>query len=285
MTDTNEADKLLDNEQNNQEVKENPKEEPKKEEATGTTGGMMPNINIDVEKSGKSLKMAFFEFFAMYLFVMGICLTDFDYSKFILGMWIIICLWSNYSGGHLNPAVTMGMVIGNPDFDFVKVLLYWAFQFLGAWCGMMTAEAFLSDIKWFKIPEVESSWFRILFSEAFLTGTFVFLLIFQLDKHTRSSQSAALNMLVPVAWFYFICSIGTETTGGSFNPAVLLIINFHAFRIGKDPNALDGCGKLVAAQLGGAIIMAIFYRLFFRMYMEGLAEDGKLEEDEKPQPA
>lgn len=281
MIGDNEADKLLENQEGNK----NNQEGQKSQEATGSTGGMIPKMDINIEKSGKSLKMAFFEFFAMYFFVMGICLTGFDYSKFILGMWILICLWSNYSGGHLNPAVTLGMWIGNPEFDIIKVLLYWGFQFLGAWLGMMTSEAFLKDIKWYKIPEIESSWFRILFSEAFLTGTFVFLLIFQLDKHTRSSQSAALNMLVPVAWFYFICSIGTETTGGAFNPATLLIVNFHAFRIGKDPNALDGCGKLILAQLGGAIIMAIFYRIFFRLYMQGLEEDGKLEEDEKPQPA
>jgi len=267
MLHANEDDTLLNKEG------QNPEDGKKPEEGESKISKLNPLKGLDImesaKKSGMSLKCALFEMVATYFFVMGILLTEFDVSKFILGMWIIITLFSSFSGGHLNPAVTLGIWIGNPDFNFIKLILYWAFQLLGAWLGMITAEVFLKDIGYFQIPEVKSSWFRILFSEAFLTGTFVFIVIYQCDKFTKSSKSSAINVLIMVAWFYFICSIGAETTGGAFNPAALFIVNFHAFRTGKDKNAVNGCGKLILAELFGALFMATCYRIFFRNHYEG----------------
>jgi glycerol uptake facilitator-like aquaporin len=281
MTDQNEAEPLVKKEDGQEgdkpEAVKKPEVTPPKKEGEGqreqpTTGSALRLGPIDIfetaKKSGMSIKCALFEFVAMYFFVLAICLTDFDVSKFILGMWIIMTLFMNFSGAHINPAVTFGVFISDPSFDIAKLFLYWGFQVLASFLAVNTSNVFLKEVGHFTIPEVKSTWFRILFAEAFLTGTFVFIVQFQQDVFTKSSKSPALNTIIMICWFYFISAIGAQTTGGAYNPATLIAVNVHAYRVGKDLNAVNGCGRLILAELFGALFFGTCYRLFFRNHYE-----------------
>ena len=286
MTDTNEVNNNVDEHKDihhadDENAKLMPKPDAEKGDtatkgAKGTTTtndkpSMVPKIpdltQIDLMAEVRKARMAFFsslfECVAMFFFIFLICMSGFDASKFILGMWIVLTVFGKFSGGHVNPAITLGVWISSSDFTFIRMLMYWAFQLLGALLGLMAAEGLLGEVKWFVIPEHKSSWTRILVSEAFLTGTFVFVVLFQASDITKSSKSGAINTLIMVAWFYFIAEIGGDVTGGAYNPAALIAVNFYAFKIGKDKNAVKGCGRLILAEFVGAIFFSVVYRFFF----------------------
>lgn len=53
-----------------------------------------------------------------------------DSTGVAIGVWIS----GGYSGGHLNPAVTLSFAVFR-DFPYKKVPIYWLAQLLGAICG------------------------------------------------------------------------------------------------------------------------------------------------------
>lgn len=77
-------------------------------------------------------------------------------SKGFNGGWLLICFgWglgvfagvyvAYKSGGHLNPAVTLGLLVGGIDFakgidpTFANMMVYWAAQMIGAFLGAVVA--------------------------------------------------------------------------------------------------------------------------------------------------
>ena len=52
-----------------------------------------------------------------------------------LAVAIAVYMVASVSGGHINPAVTLAVLITDSDFGINNALLYWAGQFAGAFIG------------------------------------------------------------------------------------------------------------------------------------------------------
>merc|ERR1719493_165565 len=63
---------------------------------------------------------------------------------------VLIYMGGAVSGGHFNPAVSLGIFIRDDDFSLVTMLLYMLAQFVGGIAGGMTAYAVFKeeDEKW-----------------------------------------------------------------------------------------------------------------------------------------
>ena len=204
-------------------------------------------------------------------------------SKGLNGGWLLICFgWgigvmagvfvAYKSGGHLNPAVTLGLLIAGLDFakgiepNVFNMLVYWAAQLIGAFLGAVLA--FLAFKKHFdeeadagaKLavfstgPAIRSYGWNLVTE---VIGTFVLVLWVVVSGKTPSG-------LGPVAVALLIVGIGASLggpTGYAINPARDLgprIAHFILPIKGKGPSDwayswVPIVGPLVGGAIGGLV--------------------------------
>jgi glycerol uptake facilitator protein len=204
-------------------------------------------------------------------------------SKGLNGGWLLICFgWgiavmagvfvAYKSGGHLNPAVTLGLLVAGADFakgiepNILNMLVYWAAQMIGAFLGAVLA--FLAFKKHFdeeaepaaKLgifatgPAIRSYGWNLATE---VIGTFVLVLWVVVSGKTPSG-------LGPVAVALLIVGIGASLggpTGYAINPARDLgprIAHFILPIKGKGPSDwayswVPIVGPLVGGAIGGLV--------------------------------
>ena len=98
---------------------------------------------------------AIFELFATFLFIFIIILCQKDISKFILGMWIILIVFGNFSGAHLNPAISLGFYINKGKYSsgLFKFAMYLLAQFLGCYLGIFVSFLMTGRVEYLSIPQ------------------------------------------------------------------------------------------------------------------------------------
>ena len=209
------------------------------------------------------LLRAVFEFFATFMFIFLIILCEKDISKFILGMWIILIVFGNFSGPHLNPAVSLGFYIskGKCSSEFFKFFFYVFAQFFGCFIGIGISYLATGKIDYIDVPN-DKSLIQIFISEMFFTGTFFFVIIVVSHPQTTPSSKGYINATFIIAWFYVIVYAGSSISGAAFNPAVLISMNFTAFITKNhiDKNEIPKLASMISAQFTGVIIFAIIYK-------------------------
>ncbi len=203
-----------------------------------------------------------FELFATFLFILIIILCQKDISKFILGMWIILIVFGNFSGAHLNPAISLGFYINKGKYSsgLFKFVMYVLAQFIGCYLGILTSFLMKGKIDYLSIPDTNI--LQVLFSEMFFTGTLFFVIIVVSFPQTTPSSKGFVNALFVVCWFLVIVNAGALISGAAFNPAVLFSMNSIAYFVGME-NAKRDFSKLISmiiAQFTGVIIFAFIYK-------------------------
>lgn len=206
---------------------------------------------------------AIFELFATFLFIFLIILCKKDISKFILGMWIILIVFGNFSGAHLNPAISLGFYINKGKYSsgLFKFLMYIIAQFLGCYLGILISWLMTGKTTYLEIPS-ERNILQVIFSEMFFTGTLFFIIIVVSFPQTTPSSKGYVNALFVVCWFFVIVNAGAMISGAAFNPAVLFCMNSVAYFAGEAEAKRD-FSKLISmilAQFAGVIIFAYIYK-------------------------
>jgi len=183
-------------------------------------------------------------------------------AGFGLGLALMIFAFGHISGGHFNPAVSLGLAVGR-KFPWMEVLPYWAAQLVG---GLIAAgvirivfptaigKTLVSDAIVNAPGAGVSSGVAVILE---IIATFLFLLvILTVATDTRAPWN---GVLAPVAIGMFIFTAATVVgpiSGGSFNPARSLA---PAIIAGEWGNVWI---YIVGPLVGGAIAGAV--HLYFR---------------------
>jgi MIP family channel proteins len=139
-----------------------------------------------------------------------------------LALLVIIYAWGSISGAHVNPAVTLGVVVVG-RMDWIKAISYWVAQLLGA-----IAAAYL--LQWFVGPDsklgstigsltphgiVEGHAIKVVVLEAVLTF-FLVTAVFASGIHGRNGNMAGIAIGLVLTMDILM---GGGLTGASMNPA------------------------------------------------------------------
>lgn len=198
--------------------------------------------------------------------------------------WLTICIaWGlavtlaiyavgNFSGAHLNPAVTIGLAIAG-DFEWSKVVGYMLAQLAGAFTGAAIITLFYgphfsatndaaTKLAVFSTAPAIRNTFSNFFSEVIATTILVFAILFiGVNEFTQGLKPLVVGLL--------IVSIGLSlggTTGFAINPARDLGPRIaHALLPipGKGSSDWGYSWIPVAGPLLGGVVGALLYQLIF----------------------
>ncbi|WP_087116917.1 MIP/aquaporin family protein [Corynebacterium urinipleomorphum] len=193
------------------------------------------------------------EFLATLLFVFAIITAVAEAGPFApvaigLALMVLVYATGHISGGHLNPAVSLGAWIRGA-MTATEMLIYWVAQALGAISGALICRAVL--------PVAEES-AQIQTGSAFIVeALFTFILVFVVlnvatakANDGNSFYGLAIGATVMTGAF----AVG-PISGGGFNPAVAL---------GLSVNGNFGWGNLwiyILAPFVGAALAALCFRV------------------------
>lgn len=193
------------------------------------------------------------EFLATLLFVFAIITAVAEAGPFApvaIGLTLMVLVYAtgHISGGHLNPAVSLGAWIRGA-MTATEMLIYWVAQALGALVGALLCRAVL--------PMAEES-AQIQTGSAFIVeAMFTFILVFVVlnvatakANDGNSFYGLAIGATVMTGAF----AVG-PISGGGFNPAVAL---------GLSVNGNFGWGNLwiyILAPFVGAALAALCFRV------------------------
>ncbi len=173
-------------------------------------------------------------------------------AGFGLGLGLMIAAFGQISGGHFNPAVSLGLAVAR-KFPLVEVVPYWVAQLVGGFvAAVVAAILYTSDVKDSLVNAPGSgveNW-RALLIEAVATLLFVSVVI----TVVTDDSAAWKGVLAPLAIGGFIFAAALTmgaSSGGSFNPARSIDPAVYAGEFGD--LWLYVVGPLAGAVLAGAI--------------------------------
>ena len=175
-----------------------------------------------------SLVIFGYEFFGTMMLILAVNFSVGNVASVALTLFFILLVTGPISGGHVNPAVSTGVLFLKGSGAFTQFVVMLAGQFTGA---VVAAEVALLLIEHggfeaSKIPELthgtEDYWQAMLI-EAIATCVFVTSVLIVkhplLNKHAVSGSNVLGCAVVAVTLFAGITIAGPRT-GGSLNPAV-----------------------------------------------------------------
>jgi len=165
-------------------------------------------------------------------------------QPFAIGLTIFgnICIMGEVSGGHFNPAVTLGVLIAEGRQNFVSNIPYAiaiiCAQIVGATAGCLStmySQYYLPNKGSFTPlqpgiaalkpnspnPTLKHGMLQSLWSEMILTCFFVSVILSA--KYLNGAKDLFLNALVIGLTLFCCVTIGGDVSGGCYNPAVGLV--------------------------------------------------------------
>ena len=177
-------------------------------------------------------------------------------AGFGLGLGLMIAAFGQISGGHFNPAVTLGLAAAR-RFPTAAIVPYWIAQLIGGFIAVLVAVLiYTNDVKdnlvtnpGHGVPD-----WRALLAELVATFLFVSVIITVATDDTAPWK----GILAPVAIGGFIFTAALTigpTSGGSFNPARSIDPAIYALKFSN--LWIYIVGPLVGALIAGALALAI----------------------------
>lgn len=168
---------------------------------------------------------------------------------------VIIYLGGHVSGGHYNPAVSLGIFLRLDGFSMMELICYCCAQVVGGIIGALLSYAIAGNFtagmmcenKEFEAILVELVYTYLLVSTVLNVATSN-----HPDYQGNSFFALAIGFSVVVGAY-----CGGSVSGGAFNPAVQLGLEFGNLFAGND---CFGCIFLVLAQLVGGLIAGLQYK-------------------------
>jgi len=202
---------------------------------------------------------------------------------------VMIQMYGSISGGHFNPAVTVGMMIKHKHDDLPFGIVYgqvmMLFQIVGAFVGcLLTAGAMVflpQDDKTLPVPgshyitqlcprngcsDGGKMIFKVFLVEAVMTWFFV-CFVLQIVKHNGAKDTSVNGLAIGLA-LYAAIKIASGISGGCINPAVGLVqtifqrlFNGHAYPNAPPQHMVYMTIYLLSPFLGG-MVAGFFHRVF-----------------------
>lgn len=261
---------------------------------------------------GKDRKplVCFYEFLGQIFFMYAVLVSGGSHSDSWgiagpLALFAVASIFGGVSGGHFNPAVTLGVYIREKNYaeNFLFMVMIIASQISGALVGMMLAYLVLRVAKdgeytvlpgnvplllpsEFMIPDgttgvkpIDSG--SVTLDEAFTTTymevicTFIFVLtiLHVTGKHTSGGDTGAWTLPVICLVLWALCSVDNYT-GASFNPALATGSTvFQAWWYPNDPSNI--LTHYLPMYAGGAALGGILAGFFYQSYESLFVSDER----------
>lgn len=228
------------------------------------------NLSSYEHKSiGRKLSEAAFDGIGTFLFMTAILFSGGDFKIFCFAFWVVLSIFGGISGGHVNPAITLGFYVTDADWGYglMKLGLYTFFQFLGCALAAIMRIGVLGtegENFIFTINGNEETAGKAFFGEFFFTGTFLFTILCCTHPKYAPSKIAPINTAIIIAWFACAASVGGRLSGSAYNPAVLITISFIAkFKV-------TNLALKVLGELAGVIVFALIYKFVYCPMVEAV---------------
>ena len=174
-----------------------------------------------------------------------------------VALMVIVYTWGKISGAHVNPAVTLGLVVGG-RFPIGKALGYWVAQFAGAGLAGLLVLVFVDHIVADNIGETIGvltfvSVPKTLLIEAILTF-FLVCAVYASGVAGRNGNAAGLAIGLVLTMDILM---GGYLTGASMNPARSFGPALAAGHLGTY------FWIYVVGPCAGAVVAGLVYNLFF----------------------
>jgi glycerol uptake facilitator-like aquaporin len=215
-----------------------------------------------------------FEFFAILFFSFSITMTN-NVNIFIFAFLIIKIIFSPFSGGHLNPVVTLSFYIyeinkNNYKKGLKKLLFYWIAQFLGVLFGGLLGSVF-NKFSYININEI---CYQVFLSEFLFTGIFCFVIIYFNSKITgfQNSNDLLTSFIIAITLFFGI-NAGKNFSSG-LNPAIIIIFNLINF--GNRNSYPDNLNRNFVFSILGQILGSVVFILIFKFFIESYLKKDKV---------
>ncbi|KAH9603756.1 hypothetical protein KSS87_019574 [Heliosperma pusillum] len=181
-------------------------------------------------------------------------------------IFILVYCTAGISGGHINPAVTFGLLLAR-KLSLVRAVLYMVAQCLGAICGVGLVKAFQSayyDRFGGGANELALGYSKGTGLGAEIIGTFVLVYtVFSATDPKRSARDSHVPVLapLPIGFAVFMVHLATiPVTGTGINPAR----SFGAAVIYNNKKAWDDHWMFWVGPFIGAAIAAIYHQYILR---------------------
>ncbi len=182
-------------------------------------------------------------------------------AGFGLGLGMMIFAFGQISGGHFNPAVTLGLTFGR-QFDIKDVIPYWIAQLVGGLAAAGAAAGIYEDQltggngteTLLTLPGAGVSDANVLLIEIIATAFFV-IVISSVATDSRAPWSGVLAPVAIGGFFFTVVLTMGGLSGGSFNSALSLAPALITGEFGDI--WLYIVGPLVGGAIGGAVFWVI----------------------------
>lgn len=188
----------------------------------------------------------------------------------LFGLWVLLIFGAKISGGHYNPAVSLGFIIRKDPGTFSRIVgvVYILFQVIGAFLGSMLAWFFnFSNSGGSIYIYGDSNIICAVIGEAIGTFILVFFYLVQTEKSTKYSKDPAFNCLIIASSYIaarsIVASSAYSKAGAVLNPA----IGFGTCLVQLFANGWTGFQYFWIFSFipfGGAIIAVVFYEFAFK---------------------
>jgi aquaporin TIP len=184
--------------------------------------------------SPDALKGALAEFISLFLFVFIGVGSVMSYEKIHPGdldaggllmialahgfaLAVLVAMTANISGGHVNPAVSLGLALAG-KITIIRLVLYWVAQLLGAVAGAWVLKAVTTgeDVARHAIGLGMSPWSAMLM-EIILTFTLMFVVF----ATAVDPKKGTVGVIAPLAIGFTVLAqifVGAPFSGASMNP-------------------------------------------------------------------
>lgn len=194
------------------------------------------------------------EFIGTFFLILVIGLTG---NPLAIGaiLMVMIYMGGNISGGHFNPAVSLGVFIRG-KMDAKEMMIYWVFQIIGAIIAAFVV--FVLTTKTMQVvPAVGRDIVKVLLCE--VLGTFALVLVV---LNVATTKKAAGNSYYGLAIGFTVLACAYAfgpISGGAFNPAVALgpqIVDMI-----KGGTSISYSWLYIVGNLAGGAIAAVVFKI------------------------
>lgn len=194
------------------------------------------------------------EFLGTFFLVLTIALTG---NPLAIGaiLMVMVYMGGNISGGHYNPAVTLGVFVRG-KINMRDTFTYWVSQLLGAFVAVWAC-SWLIGKTFYVAPAADVDFLRATTAEFIFTFALVSVVL-NVTTVKKAAGNSYFGLAIGATVMAGAIAVG-PISGGAFNPAVALSpAIFNAFQGG---NALQFAPIYLTGCLLGGVVAGLLFKI------------------------